>query len=180
MTGDFNSALMDVIEREGGIFVDMEQTFRQASPDSIIGNNLIVEHLHPNDSGYFLMAKEFAAAMRKNNLLTGASTWSERDTVDDSRLRSMSPLTRVDMIAAERRTSILVSAWPFTHSSDPPPPFRPSETLEVIVEDLLEGRRTWEQAHAAAATFYEENGQGELAAKEYSSLITMIPLNVSP
>jgi len=52
-SGDFNRAILRQ-ERDAEVgTVDMEQLFMANSPDSLIGNGFILEHLHPNSFGIF-------------------------------------------------------------------------------------------------------------------------------
>jgi tetratricopeptide (TPR) repeat protein len=178
MSGEFNRALGETAGREGALFADMEGAFRSSSPDSIIGKELILEHLHPNDTGYFLMAKTFAAVMRRHNILADSTDWGIRDTVSDMTIRAATPLTVLDLTAAQRRTEILISGWPFRDGSVRVPT-PPSDPLGAIIDQLLRGEKSWEYAHVAAATYFESAGELPLAEKEYRALIAMLPFNVS-
>lgn len=50
-------------------FVDMKAIFTQRSPQGQIGNNIMVDHLHPDPNGYYLMATAFYDAVRATGLL---------------------------------------------------------------------------------------------------------------
>ena len=175
---DFNSALKRIAHEQGAIFVDLEEIFRSASPDSIIGNELILEHLHPNAYGYFLIAKAYAGAMRGNGLFADKSRWEMNDTVPDESLWQKRGLTELDERSALRRTEFLTASWPFSEQDRSVP--QPRDTIGVIIDGLLDGRIAWEQAHVAAAEYYEREGDLMKAEKEYRALILMIPVNVSP
>jgi len=96
MSSDFNRMVGQVCSEHGAIFVDIERSFRHASSDSVVGNNLILEHLHPNAGGYFLMGREYAAAMRHNGLLATAEEWTARDTVSEVTHWEQRALTELD------------------------------------------------------------------------------------
>ncbi|MEO8168677.1 MAG: hypothetical protein ABI623_10545, partial [bacterium] len=113
MSSDFNTVMHQACDRNKMIFVDMEQAFRKHSTDSLIGRELIVEHLHPNSKGEFILAKEYAHSMQTNNLFADATHWKERDTIGDESLWRNRCLTYVDELTAQRRTVILTSGWPF-------------------------------------------------------------------
>ena len=49
--------------------VQTDSIFDSASPDGIVGDNLIVDHLHPNVKGYQLMGKAFYDCMEKEGYL---------------------------------------------------------------------------------------------------------------
>ena len=50
-------------------YVPVYETFVEHSPNGIIGDELMLEHLHPNAKGYFLMGASFAQAMLENKSL---------------------------------------------------------------------------------------------------------------
>ncbi len=59
-SGDFNHLITEMEDSTTVGVADMERVFMIHSPDSLIGNELVLEHVHPNSRGYFLMAGEFA------------------------------------------------------------------------------------------------------------------------
>jgi len=179
-SSDFNKSLQRRAEAIDILHVDIEKIFCEASPDSIVGSELILEHLHPDARGYFLMAKAYAGMMREHGLIAPRDEWSTKDTIDDGSLWERRSLTMLDERAASRRTEILVSGWPFEKEEKSVPPPDPTDRLGQIVDDMLAGRMAWEQAHVAAAEFHEAKGELLLAEKEYQALIAMIPVNVSP
>jgi tetratricopeptide (TPR) repeat protein len=177
---EFNDAIRDVAGESGVFFADLEAVFCAASPDSIVGRELILEHLHPNARGYFLMAKEYARLMRKHSLLASEADWAASDTVSDEFLWSRRSVTEIDDRAASRRTEVLVSSWPFRQFDKPITPPASDDRIGVLVDEMLSGKISWEQAHVSASEHYEHRGEFGLAENEYETLITMIPQNVSP
>jgi tetratricopeptide (TPR) repeat protein len=178
-SSDFNNAIQEIQDGHRVFFVDMERKFRSSSPDSLIGCNLILEHLHPNDRGYFLMAKEFTWPMHLHNIIADEETWNHRDHLDDDKLWSERPLTELDTMCATRRTKLLTSGWPFRPDTKELPWPPPEDTLGTIAAEMVEGTITWEEGHVAAATFLERRGQFEKAEREYKALINQVPLNIS-
>ena len=49
--------------------VDIDSAFKSKSPNGIVGENLMVDHLHPNLDGYRIMGDEYFKAMTNLNLL---------------------------------------------------------------------------------------------------------------
>jgi len=176
---DFNNALAKVSDGKSIIFLDMERFLAGFSPDSLIGKTLILEHLHPNLRGYFLIGKAYVRAMRAHEMIAPADTWRNADTLSDEWFWDHQSITELDQKAAERRIEVLTSNWPFTdtpkklkqHSSD--------DFLEQIVDQLLSGKTTWEQAHVSAAQYYESRNELEKSEKEYFAIMRQIPKNIS-
>lgn len=54
-----NTIIRQLASRQGVTLVDTEDKMRQRSPLGIIGKNVMLEHLHPNVSGYFVLANAF-------------------------------------------------------------------------------------------------------------------------
>ncbi len=176
---DFNDVLHSLADGDRVIFADMERTFRDNSPDSLIGNSLILEHLHPNARGQFLLAREFARQMHSHHLLADADDWSGRDTINEEQLWGDKAITDVDSLCAARRTAALTSGWPFTSDTRRVREPRPLDTLGTISEQMVIGQMTWEEGHVFAARFYERRHESAKVEKEYRTLIDQIPLNVS-
>jgi tetratricopeptide (TPR) repeat protein len=178
MSSDFNRRLAQVAQHYEVPFADIEAAFNIASSDSIVGRNLILEHLHPTSYGYFLMAREYASIMRSMGLPATEADWERSDTLDEERLWNERSMTELDERAAKRRTEILVSSWPFTVVDKLVP--APQDRLGIIIDEMLQGTKAWEQAHVAAAEYFEATGDLLSAEREYRTLISMIPVNVSP
>jgi tetratricopeptide (TPR) repeat protein len=176
---DFNEAIRSAARGAGTMLADVEALFAALSPDSITGNDLILEHLHPNARGYFLIAREFAAAMRRGGLLASPADWAARDTLSDERLWELRHLTSLDEALAARRVQMLTSEWPFVPQTVPLAPVPPNDRLATIVERMAAGELTWEEGHVAAAELYSEDGDLENAEREARALVNQLPVNVS-
>lgn len=62
-TSDIKAALQEVVKnnsQEIVFFVNTEKVFKEKSPNNIIGNNLTVDHLHPNLYGHYIYANQIA------------------------------------------------------------------------------------------------------------------------
>ena len=173
---DFNTAIRRTADGKDFMFLDMERAFQDQSPDSLIGNELIVEHLHPNSRGYFLMAKEYAEMMREHQLLASAGEWSRDDTLTDAQLWEARSLTDLDERTAKRRTDILISGWPFKEQFPTVDAVSEQDTIGQIVEKVTRAKWNWVEAHNAAAEYYLGRGEWDKAEKEYLTLTNQLPL----
>jgi hypothetical protein len=158
----------------------MERLFMAHSPDSLIGNELMLEHVHPNSSGYFLMAGEYAAVMRRRGLLASPEEWARNDTIPDSAYWRERPVTEIDERIAARRTEILTAGWPFVPQQGIVPPVDSADTLGQIVEHFVEGKWGWVETHKAAALFYAGRKERENLAREQATLRGQIPQFILP
>ncbi len=180
-SSDFNEAIR-VLENDRDVFVlDMERVFQDHSPDSLIGNTLMMEHLHPNSFGYFLMGEAFARQMRRHHLLASAEEWSASDTIAPGEFWNMRSVSTLDEMIARRRTEILTSGWPFVSGKVPLDRSLPAaDTLGQIAEEVTHGRWDWYRGHREAAGYYERRKEWDSLAREQRVLISQMPLDVDP
>src|SRR5262249_16883138 len=146
---------------------DIERVFEGESPDSLVGNTLILEHLHPTMRGQFLMAREYARCMRRHQLMAPAREWASGDTLSDDTLWNARPATAIDELCAKRRIATLTSSWPFDTPVRPGQDEHAQAAIGRIIEQMLNARSTWEQGHVEAASAYEKAGLTAEAEKEY-------------
>lgn len=178
-SSDFNNLMTNASTRRGVYCADIEKIFKLSSPSSLIGYNIILEHLHPTVRGQFLMAQEYARIFRVQEFIASREEWQRADTLNNEHFWNARTLTEVDERAARLRIAILTSGWPFRAGEARTPAFDPPDTLSAIVEDLVNGRSTWERAHVTAAEYFEQRGDIEKAPAEYRVVMNQLPLNVS-
>lgn len=180
-SSDFNSAIRAM--QDGHLFLcaDVEAAFAAASPDSIIGNNLVLEHLHPNAYGQFLIARTIARTLRSKGILTDQRHWAVADTLADAGLWNKRHVTPLDERIAARRTEALVTAWPFQPEDLPLDDIPASDTLGTIADRFAHGEFNWKQAHDSAATFYALQGNPSSMEREFRTIINQLPyVDTSP
>ena len=178
-SGDFNVALQEVAQTTGAALVDMERAFAQASPNGLIGRNLMLEHVHPNLEGYFIMGRELCRALRENNFV--ANAWDETKARPDSVYWQERGVTALDEEVARIRIEVLTRNWPFVPKERATPfVYQPKNYLEQRAYAAWKREESWEKAHVLLAEEYEKRGQLALAAKEYETLILETPHNASP
>ncbi len=180
-SSDLNDMLRQNCTRENEFFVDIEQLFKENSRDSLIGNELIVEHLHPNAWGYFLMAKEYARVMRQHHLFATNEEWNNAVPVDENELWQQRHVTEFDERLAKRKTEILTASWPFKQLTVPVvSSIKPEDALGNIIENVVRGDWNWLDGHKQTANYYLQRGEKENAAKEFETIINQIPDDVQP
>jgi len=174
---EFNTIIHDVSAEYKVPVVPMKSFFESNSPHSIIGNTLMLEHLHPNLDGYFLMADAFFETMRKENFVS--AEWQEKNIKPSSYYRSRWGFTSLDSVYASESVAQLKGGWPFQkgHSrSLALADFKLSTKVDSIAACILATRElTLEQGHIELANYYESRGKLEQAFKEYFALIYTVP-----
>ena len=73
----FNEVILDLAQEGGGQVVlnDVEKGFAAASPQGIVGNELITEYLHPTVYGHFLIARTLMEALAESPV---SRPWGQR------------------------------------------------------------------------------------------------------
>ncbi len=70
---EFNRIIQQFSKNELVSVVPLKQVFDKNSANGLVGNNLFLEHLHPNFMGYKLMAKAFYTTMEQKGFIV--SSW---------------------------------------------------------------------------------------------------------
>ena len=104
----FNETIREAGERDGVFLVDVQRRFADASPDGIVGRELLLEHVHPNARGYFLLADAYYEALRASGAI---GDWSDAPSREQA--REESPITAVDRVLADHAVRELEHDFPF-------------------------------------------------------------------
>jgi hypothetical protein len=112
---DLNSVISNLADSLNIFRVSIKSLFEQFSSNSLIGNNLMTDHLHPNIDGYFLMTEGFMNAILKNRLI--GNNWDSLKVLPWMYYRSNWGFTELDSMIADIRIKHLKAGWPFQPDS---------------------------------------------------------------
>lgn len=90
--------------------VDVKDIFEKNSPHSIVGNETILEHVHPNLYGYALMSEAFYQKINEIKLIRDTNDFK---TSFNELLKDM-PITALDSMAGYDQITLLKRGWPFS------------------------------------------------------------------
>ena len=169
---EFNDALRSLAKQYSCPIVPTLAYFENASPNGVIGNSLILEHLHPNINGYFLIAKAFYETMKANKMIN--SYWPP----DSVGLERGKGVTQLDSVYGAMVIQHLKSGWPFQPKSVPNrfmENFRPANHIQEIAFAVMQTGLSLEVGHMELGDYYENHGELERAFDEYEALMTSIP-----
>jgi tetratricopeptide (TPR) repeat protein len=174
---EFNNIIHEVAKVYSIPVVPMKSYFEAHSPNGIIGKKLMLEHLHPNIDGYFLMADAFFNTMQKEKFIS--NYWQENNIKPLSFYRKNWGFSTLDSVYAYLAVRQLMGGWPFQKNKGPNVAlgnYKPSNKTDSIARDiLLTGALTLEQGHIELADYYERKGELDLAFKECNALIYTVP-----
>lgn len=178
---EFNGIIRTTAQRYGGPVVPMESYFEAASPQGIVGDNLMVDHLHPNVDGYFIMAEAFFDTLKEAKLIS--SEW------DAARIRPMEyyqqnwGMTDLDTACADLRIRYLKGGWPFKPKSvrnRTLESFRPQTEVEALALRILtDDSASVITGHYELAKKYDKKKDYLAAYEEYCALYHTIPWRTS-
>lgn len=172
-TTEFNDIIRSTASTYGARIADVESAFGSASPHGIIGKNLVLEHLHPNFDGYFLMAKTFFRTIIDDHLLVPDDAWQWKNDVSDSVYRELSGVTDFTLETGGIRIFQLVHAWPFV-SSETRERFVPSNRIQELALSYLEKKIPWSSAHYRCGEWFAGKNDFVKARAEYYAVTKVL------
>jgi tetratricopeptide (TPR) repeat protein len=170
---EFNSILHELASKYSDPIVPMVSYFEKDTPNGIIGNALMLEHLHPNRNGHYIMAKAFYDVLKENKLIS--PSWNSK-AIEDEKYNG---ITELDSAYASLVVYQLKGSWPFQPKSVPNrnlQNFRPKNSIEAIcLKIITTPNYSIESGHMQLGEYYEHLGKFDKAFEEYNALMTTIP-----
>jgi tetratricopeptide (TPR) repeat protein len=160
--------------------VTAHQEYESYSPDGIIGNNLMLEHLHPNQTGYFLMGKVFAESLLAD---IEPEAVPSPDDIDLAPYYDRMYLSDFDHRIVHHRLLTLKQGFPFVIAGSTTPyqfSYDPENMVDSLAFGVIHKDNRWDAAKVSLGTYYENRGEIEKALLEYKGLIRNQPWNDSP
>lgn len=159
--------------------VDVDSAFNAVSPNGIVGNNLMTDHLHPTFRGYQLMGKVFFDEMLKKNFLPKNSSASILVNKQDSVTVANFPYSKVDSIMAEYRIRILKNDWPYIDPQKKLPQealFSPKTFEDSIALKCVNSEISWMDCHHKSAEHFLQKKNIDESLRYMEVLIYQYPM----
>lgn len=178
---DINKIINELALKYHDYRISLKSLFEKYSPHSIVGNNLMTEHLHPNIDGCFLMAEGFLNAFKEHRMIE--RNWDTTKIKSWTYYRHNWGFTELDSTIAVLRIKHLKAGWPF-QSENTVNNFRFTYKPNGIIDSLAfmtikYDNISLEKVHKDLAEYYSSHGNPESASKEYLSLAYTSPTNSS-
>jgi len=180
--------LNEVIDDLGKEFhvakVPIDSIFDSASPRGIAGDNLIIDHLHPNVKGYQLIGKAFYDSMEKLGYLPKIENAKIPFAEQDSLTRVNFMFTKLDSVIGRDNIILLKNNWPYVkerhdmsnfQSQDFIDLFQPKDLIDSIAIYKLQGM-SWLDAHLIAAATYLKRDDIKNYLKHMNIVIYQYPV----
>ena len=161
--------------------VQIDSAFNAASPDGIVGNNLMTDHLHPTLEGYKLMSKLYFGRMKEMNYLPSSEVLKLTEHEQDSLTAENFKFSKLDSVVAEYRLIVLKNDWPFVNKLEAKSLsdlIKPNDFIEKTAYRLSDDRVTWELAQREVAGWYLLEGDYAAFQNQMEVLISQYPVVV--
>jgi tetratricopeptide (TPR) repeat protein len=163
--------------------IDLEKIFNDESPDEITGNNLTVDHLHPNITGYKIMGREYFKSMKEYKFLPKTEPKYLSNDEQEKILETNFPFTHLDSVIADLKLRILIGSYPFKPKGQPNllvKQFKFHDYIDTVAADVVDRVTFWEKAHINAAKWYFKKKDYILYKKEIDAVIADRPFSEVP
>ncbi len=160
---------------DNAVYVPSHEELIRNSENGIIGFDLMLEHLHPNQQGYFLIGKTFAASLLESMNLEAIH--------EPDYYKNRMFFSEFDHRVAWHRVETLKQSFPFVLGEKPEPYFRNYKSInkaDSLAFRTVHYNLQWDKAKVELADHFEQTGQQEEAILEYMGLIRNQPWNDSP
>lgn len=169
-----NDIIMSLAKKHDSHLVDMKNVFLAHSPQKIIGDELMTEHVHPNVKGQFLMADAFYNKIKALNFI---SNWDNYIDFDEA-FRDI-PITEIDSIKGKMAIEDLKKSWPYDLSMSgrrPMATYIANPTYEETKAlNIYRKSEPWDQVMAESYRRYESDKDYDKALHVAESLIFEYP-----
>ncbi|MHB1687294.1 MAG: tetratricopeptide repeat protein [Ignavibacteriaceae bacterium] len=159
--------------------VNIDSAFDAVSPNHIVGNNLMTDHLHPTLHGYQLIGNLFYQKMERTGLLPKSKPFNLSDKQQDSITVANFPFTRLDTVIGEYRIKLLKNDWPYIDKKDKIPDnelIKPKDYIDSLAYELVEDKTNWEAVHRRAAEWYVSRNDFKSFMEVMNVLISEYPI----
>ncbi|GGW88117.1 SGNH/GDSL hydrolase family protein [Alteromonas halophila] len=167
----FNALIKQFSQASGVYLVDSAAALRHDSDTRSIGRQHMLEHLHPNERGYFIVAQRFYEVLEDTGLLPVSTNRISQQVAWQQR-----PLTAIDSLYASYKIAALTSDYPFT---DTPEVFKlpsPQSQTEAMAVNRYQGE-PWITQQPHLLTLSQRRQQWHNAATVANTLATALPFD---
>lgn len=177
-----NTIIYQLGKKFNVVVVNIDSAFSEISPDHIVGDNLMTDHLHPTLQGFQYMGKVFFDAMKSFELLPKTKPTDLTDEKQDSLTIANFPFSRLDSVIAVYRIKLLKNDWPYKDKTKKLPDYvvlQPKDRVDSVAAKFLVEDSDWEKAHRELADWYLKHNDINSFLAVMNVLITQYPIILS-
>ncbi len=147
----FNDVIRQAAQEHHAIVVDVQEALRKEAVNGIISTDLMLEHVHPNARGYFLLTDAYYEALRQQKMIGSWENAISRDAAWQE-----VPLTDVDILYAQYKIEQLTSAYPYKKVATTPNVPEPTNLIEQLAYERYYGTSQWLDQTLRLMQYYQE------------------------
>lgn len=166
-----NKIIKTLASEPGVYLVDSLLAFEQRSKNGIVSNSLMLEHLHPNLQGYFVLSDSFYQALAASDLFT---PWTDVPIAQAWQQRLVLPAEEYFGFATVQK---LLSDYPFTDAPVAVILPQPSDWQQEAGKQWFEKRTDWQSMMQQSLLRYRSENNTEMAFKTLQILADALPHN---
>jgi tetratricopeptide (TPR) repeat protein len=179
-TEDFNAIIHELSLKYNFPVVPMRRIFEKYTPHGIVGNELILEHLHPNIDGYFLMADGFYQTLREGKYIS--TKWNSNRIQPSDAYKKDWGMTALDTVYGNLSIRWLKGGWPFQPKelrNRSLETYTPEDKVDSVALHVLVNKEIGvEIGHLNLANYYRGEKEYRRAYSEYRALMYTIPQEI--
>lgn len=177
-SSDINKVIYQLADKYKVHLVPTLDLFNAHSPNGIIGDNLLTEHVHPNMTGAFLLAESFYKDITESKIIADQVNKGTERTLN-SFMKNYG-ISELDSLGGMHRITNLKYHWPFRDESkeyiDYRLIYKPKGIVDSLAFNVMATQKiTLTDAHEILAERYLKNGELLKAWQEYNSLTKINP-----
>ncbi len=176
-----NKIIVNLSKKYNDYLVNIDSALNSISPDNIVGNNLMTDHLHPTLKGYQIIGKLFYNEMEKTKLLPNSTPFIKENVLQDSLTKVNYAFSRLDTVIAVDRIKLLKDDWPYRNTGNKTPLYellKPQNYLDSLAFNVVVDKLTWEKAHRLLAKRFIAKNDINRFKREMDIVIAQYPLIV--
>ena len=176
-----NEIIKRLAEKFNYDIINVDLIFNSISPDGLVGNNLIVDHLHPSLSGYQLIGKIYFEEILRNGYLPDYEQAQIPVSEQDSIVVKNFAFSRLDSMISQIRLTGLLNDWPFVDKRDFSfiKNLSLNDRIDSIAYKIAVENMNWEKGHREAADWYLSKKDYQNFAKEYLVIVSQYPFKLA-
>ena len=166
-----NEVIRKLATQYNAVLVDAQKELAMRSPNGIVGRSMMLEHLHPNLQGYFVISNAFYDALARNiNVKPFANVgiqraWSERLILPQEEYYGFATILN------------LTADYPFTKEPRTPLLPKPADWQQQLGQDFFVKKITWLQMMETSLNRYKLENNQIMMAKTTQILADALPHN---
>jgi tetratricopeptide (TPR) repeat protein len=161
--------------------VDIDSLFNAVSPNGIVGNNLMTDHLHPTLHGYQIIGKIFFEEMAAINYLPKNSTQAIPFDKQNELTIAQFPFSPIDSTIALYRIKLLKNDWPYIDPRNKIPANKlitPKTFEDTLAYKCVTQELSWADSHQKAVDKFLSEKRIDAFLEELGILIYQYPIVV--